>query len=178
MSSPNAEFEQIWTRGTSCTWKNPAPSNPRTQKGLEKHSTWKPYTQTSNLGGTKQQRDYHDKKADFQTQTARDSHNHYSDGVSATAQSVKSCWENCEDRKRQALHSNLTCDSGYDSVNSHCFQTSHLRLETWTLLCEMGKLTRTRVYVCARSHTVIHIVVCTSAAAANARVFARIRSER
>ena len=114
MSSPNAEFEQTWTSGTSCSWKNPSPSNPRTQKGLEKHSTWEYYTQTSNLGGTKEQRDYHDKKADFQMQTARDTYNHYSDGVSATAQAMKSWWGNCKDCKRQALHSNLTCDVSCD----------------------------------------------------------------
>ena len=70
----------------------------------------------------------------------------------------------------------LSITFGYDSVNSHCFQTSPHKLGTCTLLCEMGELTRTRVYVCARSHTVIHIVECTSAATADARVFARIHS--
>ena len=113
MASPNAEFEQTWTSGTSCTWKNPAPSNPQTPEGLEEHSTWKPYTQTSKLGGTKEQMDYRGKKADFQTfqtQIARDTYNQCSDGVSASAQSVRSSGGNCEDRKRQALHSNLTCN--------------------------------------------------------------------
>ena len=57
---------------------------------MEYHSTREYYTQTSNLGGTKEQKDYNDKKADFLMQAVHDTYNHFSDGVSAIAQAMKS----------------------------------------------------------------------------------------